>query len=59
MMNRLGALLLTLLGLVRPAPAQQDSFTGVKRIVAVGDVHGGYDEFVTILRAAGSDAAIR
>jgi hypothetical protein len=31
----------------------QDSFTGVKRIVAVGDVHGGYDEFVTVLRAAG------
>ncbi len=53
MMNRLGALLLTLLGMVRPAPAQQDTFTGVKRIVAVGDVHGGYDEFVTILRAAG------
>ena len=52
-MNRIGALMLTLLGLVRQAPAQQDTFTGVKRIVAVGDVHGGYDEFVTILRAAG------
>lgn len=26
---------------------------GVRRIVAVGDVHGGYDEFVRILRVAG------
>jgi hypothetical protein len=26
---------------------------GVRRIVAVGDVHGGYEEFVRILRAAG------
>ena len=26
---------------------------GVRRIVAVGDVHGGYDEFRRILRAAG------
>ncbi len=33
--------------------AAQDSFTGVKRIVAVGDIHGGYDEFVAILREAG------
>jgi hypothetical protein len=41
-----------------PAPAEpqapvQDSFAGVGRIVAVGDVHGGYDEFVAVLRAAG------
>lgn len=33
--------------------AAQDTFTGVKRIVAVGDVHGGYDEFVSVLRATG------
>ena len=32
---------------------EPDHFTGVSRIVAVGDVHGGYDEFVGILRAAG------
>lgn len=31
----------------------QDVFLGVKRIVAVGDVHGGYSEFVTLLRQAG------
>ncbi len=31
----------------------QESFNGVKRIVAVGDIHGGYDGFVSVLRAAG------
>jgi hypothetical protein len=34
------------------APAQ-DSFKGVDRIVAVGDVHGGYAEFVSVLQSAG------
>lgn len=37
---------------VRYAPVQADSFSGVERIVAIGDVHGGYDEFVDILRRA-------
>lgn len=32
--------------------AAQDSFKNVERIVAVGDVHGGFDELVTILRGA-------
>jgi hypothetical protein len=32
--------------------AQQHTFTGVERIVAVGDVHGDFDAFVTILRSA-------
>lgn len=31
----------------------QNTGTGVERIVAVGDVHGDYDQFVTTLRAAG------
>jgi hypothetical protein len=35
------------------AAVQPDTFSGVDRVVAVGDVHGGYDEFVGILRAAG------
>ena len=35
-----------------PACAQE-SFTGVQRVVAVGDVHGGYEEFVAVLRFAG------
>lgn len=30
-----------------------DKFEGVSRIVAVGDVHGDYDQFVGILRSAG------
>ena len=33
--------------------AAQDTFTGVPRIVAVGDVHGDYDRFVGVLRQAG------
>ena len=40
------------------APAAQPPFdpcnvTGVRRIVAIGDIHGGYEEFARILRAAG------
>ena len=34
------------------ARAQQDTWTGVERIVAVGDVHGDYEQFVKALRAA-------
>jgi hypothetical protein len=33
------------------APAQ-DTFKGVKRIIAIGDVHGEYDRFVNILHTA-------
>jgi hypothetical protein len=40
--------------LVVPALAQQDTWTGVDRIVAVGDIHGDYDQFVKVLRAAGA-----
>ena len=32
--------------------AAQDTFTGVDRIVAVGDVHGDFGQFVTVLRQA-------
>ena len=32
--------------------AGQDTWTGVDRIVAVGDVHGDFDQFVKTLRAA-------
>jgi Calcineurin-like phosphoesterase len=34
------------------AIAQQDQWTGVKRIVAIGDVHGDYQQLVTLLRQA-------
>ncbi len=30
----------------------EDTFSGVERIVAVGDLHGEYDAFVSLLRAA-------
>jgi hypothetical protein len=52
------ALVGAVLGHIVPVgPAAQDRFDpcaidGVRRIVAVGDVHGGYDAFVRILRAA-------
>jgi hypothetical protein len=35
------------------ALAAQDVWTGINRIVAVGDVHGDYDQLVSILRAVG------
>jgi len=31
----------------------QDTFSGVERIVAIGDVHGDYDAFVSLLRDTG------
>ena len=33
--------------------APKDTWSGVERIVAVGDVHGDYGQFVRVLRAAG------
>lgn len=52
-MHRTIALRLALLLVVAaPAFAQQDTWTGVERIVAVGDVHGDCDQFVKVLRAA-------
>ena len=33
--------------------AAQDSYDRVTRVVAVGDVHGGFDQLVTVLRSAG------
>lgn len=49
------SLLVALFALVAAprAAVQPDTFSGVGRVVAVGDVHGGYDEVVGILRAAG------
>lgn len=40
------------LGAVHTAVAA-DTWSGVERVVAVGDVHGDYDQFVTILRQSG------
>jgi Calcineurin-like phosphoesterase len=44
---------LLLLAPATQAGAQQNRFTGVERIVAVGDVHGDYMQFVTVLRQTG------
>jgi hypothetical protein len=38
--------------LIGPVLAGQETWTGVDRIVAVGDVHGDFDQFVKTLRAA-------
>ena len=38
----------------RPVPAASPcEWTGIDRVVAVGDVHGAYDRFVEILKVAG------
>lgn len=53
-MDRLARLALPVAFLALPATARgQDVFTNVERIVAVGDVHGDYAQFVTVLRQAG------
>lgn len=36
-----------------PPPVSPCEFTGVDRIVAVGDAHGDYDHFLQVLQAAG------
>ncbi len=43
------------LSLLQPALASgvEDEWTGVQRIVAVGDIHGDYDRYIEVLRAAG------
>ncbi len=49
--------LLILLAVLATPPSvaaqAQATFTGVERIVAVGDVHGDFQQFVTVLRQAG------
>lgn len=46
-----------LLSLILLAPfhlaAQEDVWTGVERIVAIGDLHGDYDQFFTLLTQTG------
>ena len=45
-------LALFLLALAAVPALAQDTFKGVQRIVAIGDVHGDYDQFVSLLRSA-------
>jgi hypothetical protein len=42
-----------LIAFLAAAAAFAESWQGVERIVAVGDVHGSYSQFVTVLRQAG------
>ncbi|WP_135210546.1 metallophosphoesterase [Vitreimonas flagellata] len=50
----LSALLLTLALLVAPSFARaQSSWTGVERIVVIGDLEGDYEKFTDMLRTAG------
>lgn len=50
----LSALLLTLALLVAPSLARaQSSWTGVERIVVIGDLEGDYEKFTDMLRTAG------
>ena len=46
-------LVLLLLLPIQAAPAAQDEWDGVERVVVIGDVHGDFDQFVAILRLAG------
>lgn len=51
----LGLVLAAVLAVVARPGARQSAceFDGVERVVAVGDVHGAYDQFLEILQAAG------
>ena len=49
---RNAALFLLLAALPTVGTAGEDVWTGVDRVVAVGDVHGDYDQFVAVLRSA-------
>jgi len=44
---------LFLLAWAVPCARAQDDFQGIKRVVAVGDVHGDYGQFVSVLQTAG------
>lgn len=52
-MTRRTLIVLFCLVLLQLAARGQERFEGVARIVAVGDVHGGVSEFVSVLRSAG------
>ena len=51
-MSSLAAILVALLLMV-PGAAAKDQWDGVSKVVAVGDVHGDFDQFVAVLRSAG------
>ena len=54
-MNRIALLLIVFSQFVFADAKQIDEFhwTGVERIIAVGDLHGDYDNYLTVLKSAG------
>ena len=44
---------LFLVGLLTAAPAPAQPPAPASRVIAVGDIHGAFDEFRTLLRTAG------
>ncbi len=52
-MYRLAAVFVVLRALALPAPAADWEWKGVERVVAVGDIHGDYAGFLSVLRASG------
>jgi hypothetical protein len=38
--------------LISPRTDEEDVWTGVERVVAIGDIHGDYDQFLALLRSA-------
>ena len=51
--SRAAALVLLLLVCPGAAQSGEDVWTGIERVVAVGDVHGDYEQFTAVLRSAG------
>jgi len=47
------AILLLALALPGLAAAIQDDWQGIERIVAIGDIHGDYDNYIAVLKNAG------
>ncbi|MCC6317168.1 MAG: metallophosphoesterase [Gemmatimonadaceae bacterium] len=52
-MHTLRVVVLACLAMLPATVRAQDTFDNVERIVAVGDVHGDYEQFVLVLREAG------
>jgi TPR repeat protein len=40
-------------GVAPKPPDHQDVWTGVERVIAIGDIHGDYEQFVQVLASAG------
>ena len=51
-LQRLTVLCALLLGAATAPLAQQPAAEGMSRVVAVGDIHGDFDAFVSVLREA-------